>query len=209
MNCQEHVHVSSIISSLTKTVKALLLMVRRTSMKRNVRMLATGGLIIALDVVCTRFLYFYTPGNVDRISLQFVPNALAGLVFGPLWAMIITVMGDVVGMLLNSSGMMFMPLISLACAARGFIYGLFLHKRPLTVRRCVLAVTTVTIIVELGIMPINLSILYGEAWSAIILSKLFTRIITIPVYGFVFYSVAKAMERAGVPAVTEAIRTGK
>ncbi|MGI6039296.1 MAG: folate family ECF transporter S component [Clostridiales bacterium] len=178
-------------------------------MKKNVRMLATGGLIIALDVVCTRFLYFYTPGNVDRISLQFVPNALAGLVFGPFWAMLITVMGDVVGMIINSSGMAFMPLISLACAARGLIYGLFLHKRPLTAKRCVLAVAVVTVVVELGIMPINLAMLYGEAWSTIIVPKLLTRFITIPVYGLTLYSVTKAMQRAGVPAVKDAIRTGK
>jgi len=178
-------------------------------MKRNVRMLATGGLIIALDVVCTRFLYFYTPGNVDRISLQFVPNALAGLVFGPFWAMLITMMGDVVGMLINSSGMTFMPLITLACAARGLIYGLFLHKRSLSVKRCILAVSVITIIVELGIMPINLSILYGEAWSAIVVSRLLTRTFTIPVYGVVIYTVAKAMEKARVPAVTDALRTGK
>ena len=76
-------------------------------MKRNVRMLATSGLLIALDIVCTRFLSFYTPGNVDRIRPQFVPTAIAGFIFGPYWAMLITVLGDIVGMLIHSGGMVF------------------------------------------------------------------------------------------------------
>ncbi|NLM61019.1 MAG: folate family ECF transporter S component [Clostridiales bacterium] len=178
-------------------------------MKRNVRMLATSGLLIALDIVCTRFLSFYTPGNVDRISLQFVPNALAGFIFGPYWAMVIAVAGDIAGMLINSGGMMFMPLITLACAARGLIYGLFLHKRTITVVRCVLAVAMVTAVVELGIMPLALSILYGKAWSAIVVAKLITRLITIPVYGFVLFSVIKAMQRAGIPNMFQVGRAGK
>lgn len=169
------------------------------SMKRNVRILATSGLLIALDIVCTRFLSFYTPGNVDRISLQFVPNAMAGFIFGPYWAMLITVLGDIVGMLINSGGMVFTPLITLACAARGLIYGLFLHKRPVAAVRCLLAVAAVTAVVELGIMPLALSMLYGKAWSAIVVAKLFTRALTIPAYGFVLFSVFKAMQRAGIP----------
>lgn len=169
-------------------------------MKKSVRMLVTGGLLIALDVVCTRFLSFYTPGYVDRISLQFVPNALAGMVFGPLWGMMIAVLGDTVGMLINSGGMQFTPLITLACAARGLIYGLILYKKPLSAIRCITAVAIVTVVVELGMMPVILSILYGKAWMATLLAKLITRIITIPTYGFVLFAVAKGMQRAGLPA---------
>jgi len=178
-------------------------------MKRNVRMLATSGLLIALDVVCTRFLSFYTPGNVDRISLQFVPNAMAGFIFGPYWAMLITVLGDTVGMLINSGGMMFMPLITLACAVRGLIYGLCLHKKTITAVRCILAVAICTIVVDLGIMPLALSILYGKAWSAIVIAKLFTRLVTIPIYGFVLFSVTKAIQRAGIPGIYHVGRAGK
>jgi ECF transporter S component (folate family) len=176
-------------------------------MRKNVRLLVTGGLLIALDVVCTRFLSFYTPGYVDRISLQFVPNAFAGMVFGPLWAMMITVLGDTVGMLINSGGMTFTPLITIACAARGFIYGLILYKKPVSLARCVVAVAAVTIVVELGMMPLFLSVLYGKAWFATLIAKLFTRIITIPTYGVVLFAVAKGMQRAGLPVFSGVGRT--
>jgi len=169
-------------------------------MKRNVNLMVTGGLLIALDVVCARFLSFYTPNYADRISPQFIPNALAGMFFGPLWGMMITVLGDTVGMLINSNGMTFMPLITMACGARGLIYGLMLHKKHLSAARCVAAVAVVTLIVELGMMPWFLSILYGNAWIVLFMAKLFTRIVTIPVYGFVLYAVTKGIQRAGLPS---------
>lgn len=171
-------------------------------MNKRLKLIVTGGLLVALDVVCTRFLSFYTPGAVDRISLQFLPNALAGLIFGPFWAMAICVLGDTVGMITNSAGMTFMPLISLACAARGLIYGFILHKRPITAFRTVLSVAAVTIVVELGLMPLFLSILYGRAWTAIFLSKLVTRALTIPAYGTVLYVVTRAMLRARIVETT-------
>jgi len=175
-------------------------------MKKNVSLIVTGGLLIALDVVCARFLSFYTPNYADRISPQFIPNAFAGMVFGPLWGMMITILGDTVGMLINSNGMTFMPLITLACGARGLIYGLMLYKKPVSAARCIVAVALVTVIVELGMMPFFLSILYGDAWIALLIAKLFTRIVTIPVYGFVLYAVSKGMQRAGLPSFSGAGR---
>jgi ECF transporter S component (folate family) len=171
--------------------------------------MVTGGLLIALDVVCTRFLSFYTPGYTDRISLQFVPNAFAGLVFGPLWAMMITVLGDTLGMLINSGGMTFTPLISIACAARGLIYGFMLYKRPISAARCVIAVSIVTVVVELGMMPLFLSILYGKAWVATLIAKLFTRIVTIPTYGIILFAVARGMQKSGLPVFSGANRTAE
>lgn len=171
-------------------------------MNKNLRLIVTGGLLVALDVVCTRFLFFYTPGAVDRISLQFLPNALAGLLFGPVWGMAICVLGDTVGMIINSGGMSFMPLITMACGARGIIYGLILHRKPVSFMRSVIAVGAVTAIVELGLMPLFLSILYGRAWSAILIGKLFTRVLTIPAYGAVLYVVARSMSHAGIANFT-------
>lgn len=178
-------------------------------MKNNVRLIVTGGLLIALDVVCTRFLSFFTPGYVDRISLQFIPNAFAGLVFGPVWAMMVTVLGDTVGMLINSGGMVFTPLITIACAARGLIYGLILYKKPVSLTRCIIAVAAVTVVVELGMMPIFLSVLYGKAWIATLVAKLFTRIVTIPTYGIILFAVAKAMQRSGLPVFSGIKTPGK
>ncbi len=169
--------------------------------KNRVKLLAIGGLLCAMDIVCTRFLSFYTPGAVDRISLQFLPNALAGAVLGPIWGMIICALGDTVGMVINSGGFTFTPLITLACVSRGLIYGLILHNRTVSLSRCAVSVTLVTFIVELGMMPLFLSILYGRGWLVVLLGKLPVRILTIPAYSFVLYTVSRALTRAGITGV--------
>jgi len=166
-------------------------------MKNNVRLLVMCGLLIALDVVSARFLNFYTPGQTDRISLQFLANAFAGMLFGPVWGALTCVLGDVVGMAINPNGM-FMPLITLACAARGVIYGLVLHKKPVSILRSIVAVSVVTVVVELGMMPVFLSVLYGRAWGVLLIAKLPWRLATIPVYGMILYTVSRAAASAGI-----------
>lgn len=160
------------------------------------RLLALSGLIIALDVVSARFLFFYTPGAVDRISMQFLANALAGAMFGPIWGAVCCVAADILGMLVNSGGVTFVPLITLACTVRGVIYGLLLHRRAPTVLRSIVAVAAVTVIVELGMMPFILSMLYGKGWWATLIAKIPVRLVTIPVYGLIIYSVSRALSAA-------------
>ena len=166
--------------------------------KFSTRMIVSAALLIALDVVLARFLRFYTPGALDRISLQFLPNALAGAMFGPIGGALICVLGDVVGMLINSDGFSFMPLITLACAARGLIYGLVFYKRDVTFPRALIAVAIVTLVVELGMMPVFLSVLYGNAWWATLIGKLPWRIISIPAFAGVLAAVFRALKSAKV-----------
>ncbi len=173
------------------------------------RKLALSGLIIALDVVSARFLFFYTPGAVDRISLQFLANALAGAMFGPIWGAVCCVTADVVGMLLNSGGIAFVPLITLACACRGIIYGLLLHRRMPTIARSTIAVAVVTVVVELGMMPVFLAMLYGNGWWATLVAKLPVRLATIPVYGLITYSVSRALAAAKLLPVAPSAQTKK
>lgn len=170
------------------------------------RLLALSGLIIALDIVSARFLYVYTPGAVDRISLQFLANATAGALFGPVWAAVCCVAADLLGMFINSGGLTFVPLITLACAARGLIYGAILYRRPPTVVRSIAAVGAVTLVVELGLMPLFLSTLYGNGWWATLIVKLPVRLCTIPVYGLIIYSVSRALSAA---KLMPAARRGK
>ena len=163
--------------------------------------LVIAGLLIAIDVLCARLLYFYTPGNLDRLSLQFLPNAVAGLLFGPVWGFVVCALGDIVGMFVNPAGMSFMPLITLAAGMRGLLYGLLLHNRRVSLWRCIAAVAAVTAVVELGLMPVFLSILYGKGYLAVLLGKLPVRLITIPTYGAVLFGVLRALSRAKIEGI--------
>ena len=82
------------------------------------------GLFIALQVVLGRFL------AIDlaflRISFIFVPIALGGAIFGPLWNGLICVAADIVGFLLVPGQGAFFPGFTLSAFLTGFAYGFFL-----------------------------------------------------------------------------------
>ena len=156
-----------------------------------------AGLLVAIDILCARFLYFYTPGNIARVSMQFLPNAIGGLLLGPVWGAVVCVCGDVIGMLLNSGGLVFTPLITLVCAVRGALYGLVFHGRKVGALRCILAAGLVVVVAELGLMPIALMINYASKWSLMFTGRL-VLLAAIPVYGVILYVVARALERAGI-----------
>lgn len=166
-------------------------------MNKKIQYLAVGGLLVAVDILCARFLYFYTPGNIARISMQFLPNALSGLILGPIWGAVVCVCGDIVGMLLNSGGLVFTPLITMVCAVRGVLYGLVLHKRKVNILRCILATGLVIAIADLGMMPVALMINYASNWSLMFVGRLIL-LVAIPIYGGILFVVARALERAGI-----------
>ena len=165
----------------------------------RLKKLTWAALLIAADIVFARIFYFYTPGNADRISLQFLANALSGALLGPLWGALSCAGGDVLGMLINSSGMNFMPLLTLSAAVRGLLYGLVLYKKDVSFARTLIAVGLVTLIVDLGMNPVFLAMLYERAWLALLLAKIPVRIVTVPVYAGLLFAVSKGLSHAGIP----------
>ena len=69
------------------------------------RTLVTMALLIALEVVLTRFLSINLP--IVRIGFGFLPVAIAAILFGPLWAGIGYAVGDLIGMLIWPTGAYF------------------------------------------------------------------------------------------------------
>ncbi len=164
------------------------------------RRLTWAALLVAIDIIAARFLYFYTPGNIDRISLQFIPNALSGLLLGPVWGALSCIAGDMLGMFINPSGMSFNPLITLSAGVRGLLYGLLLYRKNASFMRVLLAVAVVTLVVDLGLNPVWLSLMYGKTWLFVLWAKIPVRIITIPVYAGALFAVIKGLANAGIPA---------
>ena len=134
--------------------------------------------------------------NVDRISLQFLSHTLSGLFLGPIWAVATAVVGDILGMLINSAGATFTFGLTLSAAVRGLIYGLMLYKKPIKYWRTFLAVSVVTVVVDIGLNPIWMSMLYGNGYVATLLVKLPIRAVFIPIAATVLYFVAKGVTRA-------------
>ncbi|MGC6767329.1 folate family ECF transporter S component [Enterococcus sp. LJL128] len=131
-------------------------------MKKRVletRKLTVLALLIALVVVFTRFLSFE---NQDlRISATFIPETLMGMLFGPFWTGIGSVIADTVGILLFPKTGAYFPGFTLNAFITGAIYGFFYYKKEITWPRVITATLLVTVIVHLILTPLWLGMLYN------------------------------------------------
>jgi len=84
------------------------------------------ALIIALEIVLNRFASFQVLGL--KFGLSFIPIALAGMLYGPVWAAVCYGIADIIGALLFPMGAYF-PGFTLTVVLMGVVYGLFMYKK--------------------------------------------------------------------------------
>lgn len=146
--------------------------------KFDVKKLIQISLLIAIEVILTRFCSIQTP--IVRIGFGFLPIAIIGMMYGPLSAGIAYAIGDLLGMALFPSGSFF-PGFTLTAFLTGVTYGLFLYNKPKTWPRIVGAVLTVCLVLNLGLDTYWLSILMGKGYLALLPTRIIKAALMIPV----------------------------
>jgi ECF transporter S component (folate family) len=126
----------------------------------NVTRLIILGLFIALEIILTRFLSIHTP--IVRIGFGFLPIAMLGIMYGPLWASAAYAIGDLIGIMLFPSGPFF-PGFTLSAALTGLTYGIILYKKPITWKRVLIAAAIVCLGINLILDTLWLYILMDTA----------------------------------------------
>ena len=106
--------------------------------RQTIRKLTYAALLVAMDIVLARYLAI--PLGYERLSLQFLPDGMAGILLGPVFGGMVTLGADLLGMLIQSGGLSINPLISVAAILRGVIPGLILYRKEVTYKRALLAV---------------------------------------------------------------------
>jgi len=143
------------------------------------------SLLIAIEVILTRFLSIQTP--IVRIGLGMLPIALMGIMFGPLSAGIGAVIADLIGMILFPKGAYF-PGFTFSAFLSGCLLGLILHNK-FSLKRVLLAVFLVSILIHLGLNTIWLSMLMNKGVLAILPSRIIKTLITFVIDSFTIFSV--------------------
>lgn len=131
----------------------------------NTKKIVAIALLIALDIVMTRFLSIQTPAL--RIGFGFLPTAVTGILFGPIFAALAAVLGDLLGFFLFSQGGAYHPGFTITAALTGATYGFFLHKKQ-DILRISIAVPIVTIFWGLGLNTFWLTQLLGQGYLALL-----------------------------------------
>ncbi|HEX2927504.1 MAG TPA: folate family ECF transporter S component [Ruminiclostridium sp.] len=163
-------------------------------MHNNVKKMVLAGLFIALEIITTRFLSIQTP--IIRISMDFIPVALSAVMLGPFSAGIAAAIADILGMLIFSKGAAYFPGFTLSAFMSGFLYGIMLYKKKVTLTRSFLAVLSVTICTSIVLNTIWLVIITRNGAIAILSARILKDAVMLPVQAFMICYISKALEAA-------------
>lgn len=143
------------------------------------------GLLIALNVVLTRFFSINTP--IIQIGFGFLAVAFAAQLFGPLTAGIMAAAADILGSVLFPSSGAYFPGFTLSAFVGGVIYGLFIYNKKINMLNIFLAVVLINVFVNMGLNTIWLTMLTGKGFMAIIVPRVIKDLIMIPIQTVLVY----------------------
>lgn len=136
--------------------------------KFNTRTLTTMALLIAVEIVLSRFLSISAWNT--KIGFAFVPVVLAAILLGPLEAGIVAALADFLGAVLFPIGAYF-PGFTLTAFLMGAVYGFFLHREQ-SLLRIVLAVAVHQLVLSLLLNTLWISVLYGSPFAPLLVTRL-------------------------------------
>ena len=157
------------------------------------------AMMVALIFIFSRFLGITT--DVLHIGFDFLPVVLIGCLYGPLWAAVTYMVGDLVCALLMPFGAI-NPGLTVIAGLIGLVYGFIFYERDLSGKRLFLATLLASLIVA-GIIKlfgtsICLAVMYGSPYWPMVISRIpncaflfAVQMITIPlVYRYVYKPVS-------------------
>ena len=142
------------------------------------------GIILGLRIVLS-FLPSLDFGKLVQIGVGFVGTALSGILFGPWYALIVSIANDLITAMLH--GKQFFLGFTLSAAVGGLLYGLFLWRKPTSLKQIALAVLAVTLIVNIGMNSIWIRMMYGKAWSVFMPMRIIKNLISFPLNTAILY----------------------
>jgi len=147
---------------------------------------------VAMLVALYTILSFFTLNISATASIRFAYIALGvcGMLFGPIAGGIAGAAGDVLGYFVSPNGPFF-PGFTISAFITGFIFGLLLYRKPVTIKRTMFAVLIVMIICNIVLTPIWLNMMYGT--DIIALPRIIRNIILYPVNVIVMHAVIKGV----------------
>ena len=148
---------------------------RSQKIKSNTVRIVTFGLLIALQVVLSRFLSI----NLQflKIGFSFIPIMFAGYLYGASGGVIVALVSDLVGALLFPSGAFF-PGFTATAALSGLIYGISFSGKISTAKIAV-GITSEQVICGLLLNTWWLSIMYGSSFKALLLTRVWQIVVMI------------------------------
>jgi ECF transporter S component (folate family) len=162
---------------------------------KNTRNLVLMAMFIAIAVVLGAFLTFMPLPSI-KVSFVYLPMEFSNYLFGPVAGVILGGITDLLVYFVRPNGPFFYG-FTISAILSGLLYGSILYKRPVSLLRILVAnlINFVTINI---LNTYWLTLLYGDAFLAILPFRLLKAAIFLPVETLLLFSLIKAIEATGV-----------
>lgn len=162
---------------------------------KQVRTVTTAAMFGAISVVLGYFTIVI--GDYIKIGFSTIANQFVYYLFGPVVGGCFGGALDILKYLIKPTGAFF-PGFTFSAIAAGVLYGCFLYKKPITLVRVLMAELIVSIICNMLLGTLWLSMLYGKGFMALLPLRVFKNLVMWPVNSFLFYSIGKTLEASGI-----------
>ncbi len=149
------------------------------------------GMLVGISVVLS-FLKIVI-SSLMQISFSFLPIAAGGMLYGPTVGAIMGVASDILGYFAKPNGVFF-PGFTLNALIIGLIYGFFFYKKPVTLKRVILASLMNVIIINMLLTPLWLSMMYGNAFGVLVTGRILKNVVMFPIDTALLMTVLKLVE---------------
>ncbi|MGX7091849.1 folate family ECF transporter S component [Hutsoniella sourekii] len=120
----------------------------------------------------------FNVGNMVKMGFGFIGTAFFGAILGPWYGALAAFLQSVLNAVIT--GQQFFIGFDLASGLAGFIYGYFFWRRPINWKSILVAVTLVTLIVNLGLNSLWIRILQDKAWVVFMPMRILKNAISLP-----------------------------
>lgn len=169
----------------------------RTSFSRSARLLSNtraltmAAMLIALNVALASVRVQITPEL--RLSIGFVTQAAAGMLLGPVIAMLTGAAGDLVSLLCFPSGAFF-PGYTLTAVVGGLLYGLMLFGRQrVGYLRALMAKGLVSLVCNILLNTLWLTMTTGQGMLALLPARLIKNLCLLPIEALLLFMTASTV----------------
>lgn len=160
--------------------------------------LVLTAMFIAMHAVLGIFKFQFVLDN--RITLTFAATSAAGMILGPVPAMIVGAIGDILGYFLNPGGGAYFFGFTVSAMLGGLIYGICLYKRDKKTMLwwTILAVFLITLFVNIILNTYWLSVMYAKAYQMFATMRIIKNFVALPLHVIVILAVFMLTERTGI-----------
>lgn len=162
---------------------------------RQVQTITTAAMFGAISVVLGYFTIVI--GDYIKIGFSTIANQFVYYLFGPVVGGMFGGALDVLKYLIKPTGTFF-PGFTFGAMVGGVMYGCFLYKKPISLPRVLIAELAVSIVCNMLLGTLWLSMLYGKGFLVLLPMRVFKNLVMWPINSMLFYSIGKALEASGI-----------